>query len=87
MWNDFESKKVAIEIARKESSISSVSEFILVMKCLWELENQLHVQFGFYINFCTLVFIMILSYCLCSDSQGSFLPDILSCTLSDRNKR
>ena len=89
MWNDFEPKKVAIEIARKENSISSVSEFINFGRkiCLWELENQLHVQFGFYINFCTLVFIMILSYCLCSDSQGSFLPDILSCTLSDRNKR
>lgn len=46
-------KKVAIEIVRKKNSISSVSEFTLVVKyaCLWELENHLHLQFGFYITF------------------------------------
>ena len=54
MWNDFEPKKVAIEIARKENSISSVSEFILVAKYVcgnWKTIYHLHVQFGFNINF------------------------------------
>ena len=54
MWNDFESKKVAIEIARKENSISSISEFILVAKYVcgnWKTIYHLHVQFGFNINF------------------------------------
>ena len=54
MWNDFETKNVAIGIVTKGNNFSTVSEFILVAKYVcgnWKTIYHLHVQFGFNINF------------------------------------